>query len=395
MSKVASMWVYPWDLLDDGPEQVVTRARSMGLTDLSFTAVYHAGRVVLPHNRRRRFWFPEDGAAYFQPTVQRYGPLCPPRSRLVEGQDLLGEAIAAARQAGLGVAFWVVCLHNGALGQAHPECTTENAFGDRLFNCLCPANEHVRQYLVALLTDLAARYGPDAMDLESVAYLPWDPPFQIEIANVPLSPLAKFLLSLCFCPACLTEGRQQGVDGSTLRGWVRQTTDLALAGLEAEVEAELWATLPQQMDGAMGAWFAMRERVVTAMYDQIGAALGATGPALRAILFAPPSDLWQTGVNPQALAPLVRSAIVNCYTSSPADALRRWQEYAAATSPSWQRLCGLRVGADWLKAPAEVEAAVVGLAQAGADGYCFYNYGIMTETQLGWVRQAVVAGAGA
>ena len=145
----------------------------------------------------------------------------------------------------------------------------------------------------------------------------------------------------------------------------------------------------------MGAWFAMRERVVTAMYGQIGAAVGAMGPVLRAILFAPPADLWQTGVNPQALAPLVRSAIVNCYTASPADALRRWQEYAAATSPSWQRLCGLRVGDDWLRSAAEAEAAVAGLAQAGADGYCFYNYGIMTETQLGWVRQAVGAGAAA
>ncbi len=386
------MWVYPWDLLDDGPEQVVATARSMGLTALSFTAVYHAGRVVLPHNRRRRVWFPEDGAAYFQPVEERYGRLRPPRSRLMQGRDLLGEAIEAARQAGLGVAFWVVCLHNGALGQAYPDCATENAFGDRLFNCLCPANEYVREYLVALLTDLAARYGPDAMDLESVAYMPWDPPFQIEIANVPISPLAKFLLSLCFCPACLTEGRQQGVDGSTLRGWVRQTTDHALAGLEPETEAELWATLPQQLHGAMGAWFAMRERVVTAMYDQIGAEVGATGPALRAILFAPPTDLWQTGINLQALAPLVRSAVVNCYASSPADVLRQWHEYADATNRSWQRLGALRVGASWLRSAADAEAAVVGLAQAGANGYCFYNYGIMTETELEWVAQAVAAG---
>ena len=34
MSKIASMWVYPWDLVDETPTAVVARAKEMGLNGL-------------------------------------------------------------------------------------------------------------------------------------------------------------------------------------------------------------------------------------------------------------------------------------------------------------------------------------------------------------------------
>ena len=50
------------------------------------------------------------------------------------------------------------------------ECVVENAFGDRYRHSLSPAHPDVREYLVALATDVAS-HGPGAIELESFGYL--------------------------------------------------------------------------------------------------------------------------------------------------------------------------------------------------------------------------------
>jgi hypothetical protein len=393
MSKIASMWVYPWDLIDETPATVVARAQELGLNELSIAVIYHAARVLLPHNRRRRLWYAEPGAAYFHPDTQlAYGPLCPPVSGLVSRRDLLQEVISAARKAGLRIAFWVIGVNNAALGKANPTFTLKTAFGDQLLDYLCPSNEGTQRYLLALLTDLTNRYAPDAFYLESFSYMGWESPFQLDIANIPIGPLARFLLGLCFCPACLRQARKRKLEIYALHKWVRDTLTKAFEGeLGPELEAEVMASLPEQVGGLAGAWFDMRRAVITGLYHEMAQTIGQKGPILRLELFAEPEDLWQQGIHVAELAPILSSAYLNCYAGSPDKVAARWQNYAAVIDQSWQRICGLRVGYSWLNSAEAVKNALAVLMKAGAAGVCFYNYGLMSERHLNWVSQALMA----
>jgi len=50
----ATMWTYPWDLLDDGVEDVVGRLREqVGLDALSLATSYHSVEHLRPHTRGR------------------------------------------------------------------------------------------------------------------------------------------------------------------------------------------------------------------------------------------------------------------------------------------------------------------------------------------------------
>ena len=65
----ASMWAYPWDLLDDGLENVLPRLRGeIGLDAVSVAASYHSVTQLRLHTRSpRRIFSTNDGAVYFQP----------------------------------------------------------------------------------------------------------------------------------------------------------------------------------------------------------------------------------------------------------------------------------------------------------------------------------------
>jgi hypothetical protein len=393
MSKIASMWVYPWDLVDETPTAVVARAQELGLNELSIAVIYHAARVLLPHNGRRRLWHAEPGAAYFHPDIQlAYGPLYPPVSGLVSRRDLLQEVVVAARKVDLHIAFWVIGVNNAALGKANPIFTLKTAFGDNLIDYLCPSSEVTQRYLLALLTDLTNRYAPDAFFLESFSYQGWESPFQLDIANIPIGPLARFLLGLCFCPACLRQAKKQKVEIYPLHKWVRDTLTKAFEGeLGPELEAEIMASLPDQAGGLAGAWFDMRRAVITGMYREMAGTIGQKGPTLRLELFAEPEDLWKHGIDLAALSAVLDSAYLRCYADSPEKVVTRWQNYTELINPGWQRICGLRVGHGWLNSAEAVKTSLVTLMNKGAEGVCFYNYGLMTKMQLSWVQQAVAA----
>lgn len=99
---------------------------------------------------------------------------------------------------------------------------------------MCPANPEVRQYLHALVGDLSAQFPGCAIELESASYLPWEPPFRIEIAAVEMTRLVGFLLSLCFCNHCRWLARAVGVGIDELRQQVRVLIDQAFQGALAD-----------------------------------------------------------------------------------------------------------------------------------------------------------------
>ena len=96
-----------------------------------------------------------------------------------------------------------MCLHNTRLGLLHPELCSRNAFGDIAYFGLCPCQPEARRYVVALVAELTYAYAPDSVELESPTFMGFVHGFHHEKDGVGLAPEDDFLLSLCFCPACL------------------------------------------------------------------------------------------------------------------------------------------------------------------------------------------------
>src|SRR5258708_19364694 len=126
---------------------------------------------MFPTSRIRTERWRDGGAIFCQPEPRRYRDrrLQPRVGRLAAESDILADLCREASERSLNTRAWAVFLHNYALGEAHPECASQNAFGDALLTDLCPANPHVRAYVRALAGDMASK-GVAAVVAESLHY---------------------------------------------------------------------------------------------------------------------------------------------------------------------------------------------------------------------------------
>ncbi|MBT5536075.1 hypothetical protein HOK31_23590, partial [Candidatus Poribacteria bacterium] len=97
-----TMWAYPWDLLDDGVDDVVRRMRDdIGLDAVSIATSYHSVEHLRPHTKGARMFSTVDGGIYFQPdaSLWRGVSLQPNVAPLAADRDPLAEICAAADRA--------------------------------------------------------------------------------------------------------------------------------------------------------------------------------------------------------------------------------------------------------------------------------------------------------
>ncbi|HEV7666327.1 MAG TPA: hypothetical protein VGQ62_22525, partial [Chloroflexota bacterium] len=255
-----SLWIYPWDLLDESPPQALRQAHDLAGADAVNVAVtYHAGLFLLPHNPRRRLYAAEDGVAYFRPDPKWFGDGPKPTlSTLTEDADPLAETLAAAEKRDMAVRAWVVCCHNSRLAQAQPELSVQNALGDRLPFGLCPLQPAVQQYLAGLIDALSAYPQLAAIELEALYWQPAEHGWHHAKFGVPLDRQAWFLFGLCCCDACAGAA---GVDRARLVAPIRErllaalngeslgpASRQAVAGISVELAALLEARLARLND---------------------------------------------------------------------------------------------------------------------------------------------------
>src|SRR5579884_1750856 len=88
----ASVYAYPWDVHDETPEAFCTAVRErLGADTVSLAVSYHAAKLILPHNPRRKVYYPEDGALYFRPDSTAFAgvPIQPHVGALAREEDVL------------------------------------------------------------------------------------------------------------------------------------------------------------------------------------------------------------------------------------------------------------------------------------------------------------------
>jgi hypothetical protein len=225
-----AIYAHPWDLRALQTHGGLARLRDLGFSEVALAVSYHAGRWLTPWHPDGMVRFLEDGTVHFRP-VGDYGLLQPKVSKEVPvcGPSPLEWLCSEAPKVGLKARAWTVCTHNTRLGELHPECCVENAFGDRYSYALCPANKDVQQYVQTMVQDLSAHTGLHAIELEAFGWMGWKHSSHHEKSSFVPDAFAELLLSICWCAACTT-GSQDG-------GQIRQRLAQGLRELFAMADA--------------------------------------------------------------------------------------------------------------------------------------------------------------
>lgn len=388
----AAMWTYPWDVLDLTADRVVAELSAAGLDTISLATSYHAGRFLQPRSPVRKSYYPEDGTIYFRPTPALWSEarIRPKVASVVEEGDVLADFVRRRDAGGLRVACWTVCLHNTRLGLLHPEAVTRNAFGDPNHYSLCPSHPDARTYVTTLAHDLSTHYRPDVIELESPAFMGFAHGFHHEKDGVGLCPEDDFLLSLCFCPACLARAATAGVDGEKARGTVRRWIAEAC---ERELPAPRWPDFPACGLDVFRPWpevFAY----VTWRFEPVTSLIAAirerTDPATRVHLIDL-RDGWLGGCDIGAAAAACDGVVLCAYDMTVEGVAALVREGRTAVGAQKHLGTGFRVMVPEMAGAAELVARAQAAIGGGVDGLNFYNYGLIPRPRLDWIGRAMGA----
>ncbi|MGI3900678.1 MAG: hypothetical protein ACRYGP_10205 [Janthinobacterium lividum] len=387
----AAMWTYPWDILDLGADVVLGELAGAGLDTVSLATSYHAGRFLQARSPVRKSYYPEDGTIYFRPTPGLWSDarIVPTVASVVDEGDVLADLVRR-RDAGRGprVGCWTVCLHNTRLGMLHPEAVTRNAFGDPNYYSLCPSHPDARAYVTTLVHDVSTHYRPDVIELESPSFMGFAHGFHHEKDGVGLCPEDDFLLSLCFCPACLARAAKAGVDGEkarvTVRRWIAETC-------ECEMPAPRWPDFPGCGLDVFQPWpevFAYASWRFEPVTSLIAAIRERTAPATRVHLIDL-KDGWLGGCDLGQAAAACDGVVLCAYDMDEAGVSRLVRDGRVTIGPDKHLSVGFRVLFPEMSGQAAFVARVRAAANDGVQGLQFYNYGLIPRARLDWIARAM------
>lgn len=368
----AGLFTYPWDLDAHGYDRALGEIAGAGFTTVNLATSYHAGKFLLPRNPRHRVYFAEDGAIQFQPDLSRYGRIQPRVHSLAQREkNPVATLIDAARPHGLTYTAWMVCLHNSWLGERYPDTTMHTAFGDPLIHSLSPAHPDARQYLLALVTDLASRYEVPAIQLESPGYMGFIHDYHHEIIGADLDAVQQELLSISFNPVEITGATDAGIDAEGVRTRVADLLDGCWNRGEPVMQGDGPSAKVRALydDGDYQAYRAWQVDQEISLAEEVSAAIREVSPDTRIFHFAA-----LDGSDADARLVATGDGILCGYASSDADATRR----AKAARAFGKTIHGaIRAIAPDTVDPAILAPRVEAWRAAGMESVDVYNYGLM------------------
>ena len=385
-----SVWAYPWDLHDLGLNETAATLSGLGVGMISVATSYHAGRFLQPGNPRRRVYFPQDGTVYYRLDPARWtgAGITPLQADIVTSEGDMLSALVAQREAGGPlVSCWTVCLHNTRLGLLHPDHVLRTAHGDPQHYGLCPSSPAARGFVVRLVAEIATRYRPDRIELESPDFMGFSHGFHHEKDGLPVLPEDDFLLGLCFCRHCLARAKAAGVDAEAARTEVASLLDASFA---RDLPKAQFPDFPAQGLAAFAGvpalhdYLLWRREPVTSLVAEIKAAV----PQGVRLLLIDYEGSWWGGVDPAALAPIV-DGFLYCVYTTPVDRIAGLMSQARQLiGPHKTLIAGFQLFHPNVKDRADLQARVAA-ARPLVDGCNFYNLGLVPPKRLDWIRTAL------
>lgn len=398
--KNSSIWVYPWDLVDEGVEKVVERlAKSPGVDWLSVTTVYHSGKFLLPHNPKRKLYFPDSGTLYFNPSKDWHGKIKikpPVWNELSQNPNFWSDLKSAADRNEIKLAGWTLGLHNSWLASTYPECAIENVFGDKIQTDLCPNNPDVKEYVCAVVQDISQNLPVEKILMESLEFMPFAHGYHHEVFGVPMTATANFFMSLCFCQHCIKKSEQAGLDSTKIKSYVK---DELVSHYQNPFESSLtmgWAELRSELNGEFGRYLDLRINSITELTK---AALGEIKQNKKQLLgicdFGPLYGLeadgmaWESGTDLAQLADVYDEICPTFYFADKAlveskvsTYLNLVKEKNVAIAPA------VRAILPQVSSPETLKNHISPLS-GKVDGISFYNYGFMAEQTFAWIKDVM------
>jgi hypothetical protein len=385
-----AIYAYAWDLAERPLAEAVAEIKALGLDTVTLAGSYHAGKFIRPRGKSGKVYFPEDGTAYFRTDPKRYGKIKPVENSLNKSHDMFREIGGA----GIAVNAWMVLLHNTRLGEAHPEATVENAFGDRYVYALCPSAPEAREYAAALCKDVTDNYPVIGISVESPGFAPYQHGFHHEFALMKQNRWFDGLMGLCFCRHCRKGAKAAGIDADRLAAQVRSDAESWLAtdfDLPDDM-AEAFFVADTRSDGALKALLEWRSDVTTGLVREIRSAIRKDAAfAVIPSVARPTAGAWYEGSDLRALVEAA-GIIEACFYEPSVERVRADAWDVKRRLRGAGKLRGiLRPAHPDLKSRGEVIAAVEGLKAAGITDIAFYNYGHLRPASLRWIGDALAA----
>ena len=385
-----AIYAYPWDVAEIGVSAALGRFGALGLDTVTVAGSYHAGKFLRPHGKRGKVYFPEDGVAYFKPDPKRYGAIRPvPHSMIAAGTDVMSELTDQDR---LATNVWLVLLHNTRLGQAHPESTVANAFGDHYIYNLCPSAPEARAYAVGLALDVTKSYPVVGVSLETPGFLPYSHGYHHDFTLNRPNRWLDSQLGLCFCEHCAAGARRAGVKVEALQ---RQVASDIEAYLASDVDfpsdmAEAFWLADARTDGELAAFLDWRCTVVTSLVRDIRQAVRKTATvAVIPSVARPTGGAWYEGSDLKALAEAA-GVVEACFYELGAARIKADLHDVKRRLRGVGTLRGiLRPAFPDLEAKEEFLAAMRSLAAGGVREVAFYNWGHLRDANLDWIREGL------
>lgn len=403
------MLAFATDLYDEGLDTVLDNVQERaGVGGLTMAVAYHDARDLFPHNPVHKVRYLEGGAVFFQPDESRYEDLKlqPHIAELAQRSDPLGDLCTAAGERGMSVNAWAVFLHSDRLGFTHPECATQNAFGDHYLTDLCPSNPEVRAYARALASDLS-RYEISTIFAESLHFHGLTHGYHHERYFEEIGAIGSYLLGLCFCPHCIEAASRVGADAERVHHMVRSELERRFSGSgDNEQIQDLEREHLEPFGGEqLLAYLDARTQTVTSLANEVAMAAGedtglafldisgaekgfATGEPKGA---ATPDLGWQLGIDVPALARVCDKVSVAGYAADPGRLRFDLDAYRSRIRNVSHLGLVLRPMPPDCRS-AENLVHKVSLAQEhGIQRVDFYHYGFCRLRSLDWIRQALAS----
>ncbi len=379
----ASMWTYLWDIVDEGYDSPLQLMKQNGLTHVSLAAAYHAGRFLLPHNPRRKVYFLEDGTVYYAPTPSLYGTIKPIVNSYVKAGHSFTTVRRAAEKEGLGLNAWVVCCHNTPLGTAYPSIACVNAFGDPMPHNLCPSNTDLRRYLRGVVCDLAAQ-GAQRIELEAMQFQGFIHGVHHEREGIALTAAHRFLLGLCFCPACFERSKGH-VDLVPIQRYVRKTLEDHFAEPSPDPALKNLSDLPQDLFQPFLTW---RKDVVVSMAEELQESIAKGVTKLRPLITFDATAREMVGMDPARVSAVTGGVLMPGYVKN-GKALRTPLGAMQDLVKNGQIIVGFQVGLPESGGKEEFLSRIETARDMGISDFNFYNYGFIPLENLAWIKQGV------
>jgi len=238
---------YPWDLLDEGVDRFLDGAiEHIGANAIFSPICYYWEEAaafwwggVMPHNKKIRRYFPEDGRFFVTPDIDCYKDtkIKPDRSKdpLLEGFESLAVLSQACKKRKMNMSVWFPVFKNPYLARKYPECTPIDIFGGRQKHGLCPNHPDVIGYYLGTIRHIIRHYDISSIGLDKFGIEYWaggcyGEGWYTAINNgqewaADIDPQFLLLNAPCFCEHCARQAQAWGYDWKNIKDRIQVLAD--------------------------------------------------------------------------------------------------------------------------------------------------------------------------